>query len=214
LLITCSVFVAVSTVIFTLPRTAQTPLFTSAVCPQIPAGSIVYNPPEIRNPSASNPANFTVLNITPERNCYLANGKLQAPTLRVTPGKKDLVLKLTNRLSGQSLPVRQQTQCVGGMPAANAINLHYHGLNVSPSCHQDEVVKTVIQPNETFKFSIEIPQKEPPGLYWYHPHVHMHSAEQVLSGLTGAMIVEGIGKLLAKASSKSIKLSARRSRQA
>lgn len=167
--------------------------FSSSACLQPAAGSIVTNPPEIRNPNASKPANFTVLNVAPGQDCYLANGNLVAPTIRVEPGKKDLVLRLTNRLSGESLPAVKQTGCVGaGMAPPNSTNLHYHGLNISPVCGQDEVVKTLIKPNETFEFNIKIPKKEPPGLYWYHPHVHMQSAEQVLSGLTGAIIIEGI----------------------
>ena len=55
-------------------------------------------------------------------------------------------------------------------------------------------MNTVIEPNETFEYKIQIPQNEPPGLYWYHPHVHMQSQDQVLRGLTGAIVVEGIGK--------------------
>ena len=33
---------------------------------------------------------------------------------------------------------------------------------------------------------------EPPGLYWYHPHPHGFSEQQVLGGASGALIVEGI----------------------
>ncbi len=186
----CSVVIGLA-VIYALPGEAQT---SSSFCSRPPAGSVVTNPPEIQNSKASTPVNFTVLNIAPGQNCYLADGNLEAPTLRVTPSKKDLVLRLTNRLSGQSLPVSQQTLCVGGMAPPNSTSLHYHGLNISPTCHQDEVVKTVIKPNETFEFKLQIPKKEPPGLYWYHPHIHMQSEEQVLSGLTGAIIVEGIKK--------------------
>ncbi|MBR8838376.1 MAG: multicopper oxidase domain-containing protein [Stigonema ocellatum SAG 48.90 = DSM 106950] len=190
--IACSVFFPLVAVIYVLPGMSQT-TSSSSVCARPTAGSIVKNPPEIRNPNVSNPANFTVLKIAPGQNCYQVNGNLEAPTLRLSPGKEDLVLRLTNRLTGQSVPVSQQTLCVGGMAPPNSTSLHYHGLNVSPQCHQDEVVKTVIKPNETFEFKIQIPKKEPPGLYWYHPHVHMQSEEQVLSGLTGAIIVEGIG---------------------
>jgi FtsP/CotA-like multicopper oxidase with cupredoxin domain len=166
---------------------------SSACFPPAP-GSVVTNPPEILNPNASNPANFTVLSVAPGQDCYLANGNLVAPTIRVEPGKKDIVLRLTNRLSGELLPEIKQTDCVGGekMAPPNSTNLHYHGLNISPACGQDEVVKTVIEPNKTFQFNIKIPKEEPPGLYWYHPHVHMQSQEQVLSGLTGAIIIEGI----------------------
>jgi len=135
------------------------------------------------------------------QDCYLANGQLVAPTLRVNPGEqtKTIVLNLTNNLSTpkKSTAMAATTttnDCRGGMAPLNSTSLHFHGLNVSPKCHQDEVVKTWIKPGETFEYKVEIPGKEPPGLNWYHPHVHMQSEDQVLKGLTGVVIVEGIGK--------------------
>jgi len=72
-------------------------------------------------------------------------------------------------------------------------NLHFHGLTVPADCHQDEVLKTSIQPgNPPFEYRFRIPDNEPPGLYWYHPHIHGFSTKQVLAGLSGAMIIEGI----------------------
>ncbi len=190
-LIGCSVLMAGFAVIFAVQSEAQT-LSSTSVCSQPIAGSVVNNPPEIRNPDPSNPAKFTV-----EQNCYLANGNVLYPTLRVTPGKADFVLHLTNKLPGPAAE-KQDQNCdrdySGGMAPPNSTNLHFHGLNVSPKCHQDEVVRTVIEPNEQIEYKIEIPQNEPPGLYWYHPHVHMQSQDQVLRGLTGAIVVEGIGK--------------------
>lgn len=191
-MIACSVLITALAVVPAMPAEAQT-LSSSSVCSPPPtAGSIVNNPPEIRNPNASNKANFTV-----QQNCYLANGNLQAPTLRVIPGKKDFVLNLTNKLEGKAKE-RNHEDCEsgypGGMAAPNSTNLHFHGLNVSPKCHRDEVVRTVVEPLKTFEYKIEIPNNEPPGLYWYHPHVHMQSEGQVLKGLTGAIIVEGIGQ--------------------
>ena len=55
-------------------------------------------------------------------------------------------------------------------------------------------MRTVVEPTKTFEYNIEIPKNEPPGLYWYHPHIHMQSEAQVLNGLTGAIIVEGMGQ--------------------
>ncbi len=191
-LIACSFLIAGFAVIFAMPGETQTPSSAStSVCFQPSAGSVVNNPPEIRNADASNPARFTV-----EQNCYLANGNLLSPTLRVTPGKADFVLNLTNKLPGPAKEKQDQDcerEYSGGMAPKNSTNLHYHGLNVSPKCHQDEVVRTVVEPNENFEYKIEIPANEPPGLYWYHPHVHMQSEDQVLRGLTGAIVVEGIG---------------------
>src|SRR5207302_8422756 len=33
---------------------------------------------------------------------------------------------------------------------------------------------------------------EPPGLYWYHPHVHGLAERDLLGGATGALVVDGI----------------------
>ncbi len=72
-------------------------------------------------------------------------------------------------------------------------NLHFHGLTVPAVCHQDDVLKTSIQPGDApFQYKFRIPENEPPGLYWYHPHIHGFSKQQVLGGASGAMIIEGI----------------------
>ncbi len=76
---------------------------------------------------------------------------------------------------------------------AVATNLHFHGLSVPPVCHQDDVLHTLIGPGDPpFEYRFQIPPDEPPGLYWYHPHVHGFSNAQVLGGASGALIVEGI----------------------
>ena len=41
-------------------------------------------------------------------------------------------------------------------------------------------------------YRFRIPPDEPPGLYWYHPHVHGFTNPQVLGGASGAVIVDGI----------------------
>jgi FtsP/CotA-like multicopper oxidase with cupredoxin domain len=72
-------------------------------------------------------------------------------------------------------------------------NLHFHGLTIPPVCHQDDVLKTSVQPGDPpFEYRFHIPQDEPPGLYWYHPHIHGFSKGPVLGGASGALIVEGI----------------------
>lgn len=77
--------------------------------------------------------------------------------------------------------------------SATSTNLHFHGLTVPSKCHQDEVLQTSIQPTDAaFEYRFRIPQNEPPGLYWYHPHMHGFSAKQVSGGASGALIIEGI----------------------
>ena len=72
-------------------------------------------------------------------------------------------------------------------------NLHFHGLTIPPVCHQDDVWKTAIQAGDpVFEYRFRIPANEPPGLYWYHPHIHGFSKAQVVGGASGALIIEGI----------------------
>jgi FtsP/CotA-like multicopper oxidase with cupredoxin domain len=64
---------------------------------------------------------------------------------------------------------------------------------VPPVCHQDDVLKTSIQPGDPpFEYRFRIPTDEAPGLYWYHPHIHGFSSKQVQGGASGALIIEGI----------------------
>ena len=74
----------------------------------------------------------------------------------------------------------------------SSTNVHFHGTNVPPTCHQDEVIKTLINAGETFDYDVLFPLDEPPGLYWYHPHVHGISEAAVQGGASGAIIVEGV----------------------
>ena len=139
------------------------------------------------------------------------NGMIEAPTLRLNPGDT-LSLDLTNQLSTNAAAVEYMKHssmknmghmsssatadpCHGTM-TPTATNMHFHGLNVPPVCHQDEVVNTLIQPNDPpFHFQIAIPANEPPGLYWYHPHPHGFTALQVNGGAAGAIVIGGIEKV-------------------
>ena len=171
------------------------PSANGQTCAQLAPGSIVEDPLEIDSDKATD----LIVNADPNnpgQNCFLYNDKKsglqEAPTLRVKPGKS-IVLNLKNALPGEQL---NKNPCPwdGGMPPLNATSLHYHGLNVSPECGQDNSVQTVVTPGQTFSYNIAVSKDEPPGLYWYHPHVHMQAESQVLSGLTGNIVVEGMGK--------------------
>ncbi len=73
-----------------------------------------------------------------------------------------------------------------------SLNLHAHGTNLPPVCHQDEVLKTIINPGEMFDYDMHFPANEPPGIYWYHPHIHGIAEPAVLGGASGALIVDGL----------------------
>jgi FtsP/CotA-like multicopper oxidase with cupredoxin domain len=78
----------------------------------------------------------------------------------------------------------------------SSTNIHFHGLNVAPVCHQDEVVKTLIQAGDPpFQYNLTIPANDAPGVYWYHPHPHGFTFNQVNGGASGAIILEGSNPL-------------------
>src|SRR5581483_5268262 len=82
--------------------------------------------------------------------------------------------------------------CTSGAMTLTSTNLHFHGLTLPPICQQDNVLKTSIQPTDPpFEYRFRIPVDEPPGLYWYHPHIHGYSRVDLLGGASGALIVEG-----------------------
>jgi len=140
--------------------------------------------------------------------CYndFADG-VEAPTLRLNPSDT-LNLTLTNGLNvpgAKAMKMKhpmnmrskavspQDTSCNGGDISLNSTNMHFHGLNIPPVCHQDDVINTIIQPTDpSFQYTTQIPSNEPPGLYWYHPHPHGFTTEQVNGGAAGALIVSGI----------------------
>ena len=139
--------------------------------------------------------------------CYTyqtATGVAEAPTLRLNPGDT-LQLNVKDRIessgaqsvSSMDMSAPLGASCGdGGTATLNSTNVHFHGLNVSPACHQDDVLTTLIQPGSPgFQYSIQIPANEPPGLYWYHPHVHGFTEFQVNGGAAGALIVEGMEKV-------------------
>ena len=144
--------------------------------------------------------------------CYIYTYQgqpIEAPTLRLNPGDR-LILNVTNNIQPPYEPTGARPQhnqhkamhqahhamspddpC-NGMMIESATNVHFHGLNVPPVCHQDDVLNTAIQSGDpAFQYSIQIPANEPPGLYWYHPHVHGFTSLQVDGGASGALIVEG-----------------------
>src|SRR6185437_5904467 len=126
-----------------------------------------------------------------------------APTLRVKPGdwlevtlQNDIAPPHTARIAGDGarpVPKPPHDPCSGGRMSAAATNLHFHGLVIPPICHQDETLRTLIEPGGApFQYRIRIAPDQPPGLYWYHPHVHGFSEVHLLGGASGALIVEGI----------------------
>ena len=172
-------------------------------CPRPAPGSAVPEPRDLRSRNGVLALDLTIRNARgpdgTSRYCYLLPDGTQAPTLRVQPGDL-LVVNLRNHL-GEAAATRPsaaaaQDVCTSGAMDATATNLHFHGLAVPPLCHQDEVLKTSIPSGGTFKYRLRIPRDQPPGLYWYHPHIHGFSTQAVLGGASGALVVEGLERAI------------------
>jgi FtsP/CotA-like multicopper oxidase with cupredoxin domain len=170
-------------------------------CPRPAAGSIVSPPPDLFSRDG-------VLNVVLEYLttlddagrtlfCFRTPDGLVSPTLHVKPGDT-LNLTVTNKVpqppaGSPTEPVSDaSTRCGDKTMTITSVNLHYHGTNTSPACHRDEAIHTVINSGQTFQYSLKFPLDQPPGLYWYHPHVHGIAEAAVQGGASGAIIVDGI----------------------
>jgi FtsP/CotA-like multicopper oxidase with cupredoxin domain len=178
------------------------------LCPRPLPGSTVTGPTDLRSRNGVLKVELTAHNAKQSdgttRYCFVDENGSESPTLRVSPG--DLVIltlknDLTVLTSGAAMAHRHAHEdaakngnsCTSELMTRESTNLHFHGLTIPPVCHQDDVLHTSIQPGDTpFEYRFRIPENEPPGLYWYHPHIHGFTKEQVLGGASGAIIVEGI----------------------
>jgi suppressor of ftsI len=98
------------------------------------------------------------------------NGDYGGPVLRLKPGDR-LNIHLVNHVD-------------------EPINLHFHGSHGSPQGRGDNM-HIVVKPGASFDYQLDVPVTQPPGLYYYHTHIHGLAEGQANRGLSGAMIIEG-----------------------
>jgi FtsP/CotA-like multicopper oxidase with cupredoxin domain len=173
------------------------------VCPRPASGSVVARPADLY--SANNVLNVTFNYYTSVDDagrtlfCFATPDGAESPTLHVNPGDT-LNVTLNNMIPppvGGPAEMMFNTKDACGdttMTLASA-NIHFHGTNVAPKCHSDEVIHTLVNSGESFTYKIKFPTDEPPGLYWYHPHVHTLSDAALQGGASGIIEVEGIANL-------------------
>ena len=95
-------------------------------------------------------------------------GSYLGPTLHVRTGQRVRV-SFENQLSQDSI-------------------VHWHGLVVPQE--QDGQPTDAVGPGETYEYDFTVVNE--PGTYWYHPHPHHLTGEQVYRGLAGLLIVHGV----------------------
>ena len=103
------------------------------------------------------------------------NGRLIGPTLHVRPGD---TIDVTFR---NATP--QDT------------NIHFHGLHVSPKGDGDNVFRR-FRSGTTVRSRVTLPPDHAPGTYWYHAHFHGLTEPQLMGGMSGLIVVEGLERLL------------------
>ena len=182
-------------------------------CPRLTPGTAVHQPPALFSSNGVLNVRFSYQQTTDSvgrlLHCFMTDTGIEEPTLHVKPGDT-LNITVTNNTPAQQFgeafnppncgdTVVQFPPGTPTMPNPNGItsvgssvNLHYHGTNVTPQCGGDNVTKTLINSGSTFQYSFTFPTDEPPGLYWYHPHVHGLAERDLLGGATGALVVDGI----------------------
>lgn len=191
--------------IFALARmsaSAQTAVAPVAnPCPRLAPGSVVHNPPSLFSQKGVLVVNFSYQTATDADGrtlyCFMTPDGKENPTLHVRPGDH-LIVNVTNNVpasGGMTMAMSSTDQCGDSIMTATSMNIHYHGTNTSPVCHQDEVIHTVINSGQSFQYNLAFPTDEPPGLYWYHPHIHGIAEGAVLGGACGAIVVEGLENL-------------------
>ena len=202
--------IAIGTVLLAMSPSAM-PSASAAqeACPRPQPGSAVEEPADLRSTNGVLEVTLTARNSRQSdgttRYCYTDAEGRESPNLRVSPGD-EVIIHLKNALTDQEAAdhaaphMHHQSNddakrlCTSTLVMSPvSTNLHFHGLTIPPTCHEDDVMKTSLQPGDApFEYRFRIPQDEPPGLYWYHPHIHGFSKEQVLGGASAALIVEGI----------------------
>ncbi len=141
-----------------------------------PSGEPFRNPPIISSVGGVIDEEFDVLFSENEVNgkqftSPTYNGLYTPPVLMVNPG--DTIRLRVNNL------IDQMT------------NVHYHGMNVSPLSPSDDIF-IMIPPTGDFDYEVEIPEDHPEGMFYYHAHLFGLTEYQIMSGLSGGLIVNGV----------------------
>ena len=129
------------------------------------------NPLRIPTPLYGNQFNLNlVMGFTPyfgqQTMTMGANGSILGPTLFLNQGDS-VTINVINGLGHET-------------------TMHWHGLHVSPE--NDGGPHSVIPIGETWSRTFKV--MDWASTYWYHPHLHMHTDEQVTKGLAGLIIVK------------------------
>ena len=173
----------------------------SEPCPRFAEGGTIQEPENLYSSRGRLEVQFKyqtrVDNVGNTLYCFTTETGAQSPTLHLHAGD-ELIIHLKNDLPPaaamtmagmpeMAMSPQSSDNCGTSAMTTSSVNIHYHGTNVPPTCHQDEVIKTSVDGGGSFDYHVHFPRDEPPGLYWYHPHIHGISEPAVLGGASGRL---------------------------
>ena len=142
----------------------------------------------------------------------------QAPLIRVHPGER-FAVRVVDEMDGpapgaelaasalpsckpMAMPAMPPQLAIGYMNhviesrpmppmAENDVNVHFHGFE-GPAVQENVFLSALSTPAHACEFEIAVPSTQPPGTYFYHPHIHGIAGDEVAGGLAGVWIVDPI----------------------
>jgi FtsP/CotA-like multicopper oxidase with cupredoxin domain len=117
-----------------------------------------------------------------------------APTLQVYPGQT-LIVHYENSLQGLTIAdfynpafiaKGKEIPLYPDMMKTAPLNLHVHGLHVTPKGNGDNVIID-IPAGMANTYTYHVPKEMPHGAYWYHSHLHTLTSSQTYYGLAGVL---------------------------
>jgi len=123
-----------------------------------------------------------------QQNLFKADVIAAPAEMEFVAGKKTTVWAYNNRLPGSLIEVNEgdsvEITFINKLPQPSTI--HWHGLPIPPE--QDGNPMDPVLPGQSHTYRFTLPEGSA-GTYWYHPHPHEYTAEQVYRGLAAPFIV-------------------------
>ena len=163
-------------------------------------------------------------NCPPDSRTFAPYGGIR---LQLYPGDH-LRMRLINRLpplAADAISAHGSDAMMNAMLEANPVNIHTHGLIVEPRkagaadrSYGDYIyvlgypagkLPPMVSPDETatdqpIQYDIYIPPHHPPGIYWFHPHVHGLNINQLSEGLSGIITIGRVTDYMSAAGASAI----------
>lgn len=139
---------------------------------------------------------YKLIRGTPSNGEMSGDNLYPSPTLQVFPGET-LIVHFENALTdltirdffdpkysakGEEVPLYPE------MMTSSPINLHIHGVHISPKGNADNVMLH-IPSGMSNTYTYNIPKNMPQGAYWYHSHLHGLTTPHVYYGLAGVLAI-------------------------